>query len=220
MIITVSREIGAGGAEVARRVAAELGWRLVDNELVDRVAARSGLPREEVVEREERAPGFLDRLIRMASRGVPELSPAAAEVPEPERDEARLVECTEAVVAEMAAEGRVVLVGRAAPAVIGRNRDALHVRIVAPRADRIATLARTQGVGAQEAERLVDESDHNRERYHRQHYRRDWRDATNYHLVMNTGLLGLDAAVQTLVGRAKSRWPDATRERRHAGPPA
>ncbi len=217
MIITVSREMGAGGAEVARRVAHELGWRVVDNELVDRVAARSGLPREEVEEREERAPGFLERLVRMASRAVPEVFPAAEDVPEPERDEARLVQCTEAVVAEMAAEGRVVLVGRAAPAVIGQNRDAIHVRVVAPRPDRVAAVAAARAVPEGEAERLVDESDRNRERYHRQHYQRDWRDATNYDFVINTGAVGVDGAVAAIVGRAKTRWPDATRERRRGG---
>ena len=100
MIITISRQMGAGGAEVARRVAEELGWRLVDNELVDRVAARAGIPPEEVRERQERAPGFLERLVRMASRAAPELFPGAADaMPGPEAEEARLVKATEAVVA-------------------------------------------------------------------------------------------------------------------------
>lgn len=209
MIITVSRELGAGGGEVARRVASALGWRLVDNELVDQVAARSGLPREEVAEREERAPGFVDRLIRMASRAVPELFPAAGELPEPERDEATLVRCTESIVAELADEGRVVLVGRAASAVLGQDRDALHVRIVAPRADRIAAVARARGVDPEGAAQLIDESDRNRERYHRQHYRRDWRDATSYHFVLNTGAIGLDGAVRMIVEQARALWPAA-----------
>ena len=51
MIITISRQFGAGGSEVARRVAEALDWRLVDNDLVDRVAERAGLPPEEVAQR-------------------------------------------------------------------------------------------------------------------------------------------------------------------------
>ena len=48
MIVTISREYGAGGSEVAQRVAKALGWRLVDNEVIDQVAAEAGLPPEEV----------------------------------------------------------------------------------------------------------------------------------------------------------------------------
>jgi cytidylate kinase len=215
MIITVSREMGAGGAEVARRVAEALGWRVVDNELVDRVAARAGLPPEEVAVREERAPGFWERLVRMASRAAPELFPApAGEVPEPELEDARLVRATEAAVAEIAAEGRAVLVGRAAPAVLSRERDALHVKIVAPRAIRIETVARRLGLSPPDAAAAVDESDASRRRYHQRHYRRDWADASNYHLVLNSAALGLDATVAAIVGRAKALWPQATRERR------
>src|SRR5207247_5947181 len=129
MIITISRQFAAGGSEVARCVADALDWRVVDNELIDRVAARSGLPPEAVAKREERAPGFIERLIGALARSVPELFPKASEtVPEPE--EAALVRVTESVVAELAAEGRVVLVGRAGPAILrgGASRDALHVK--------------------------------------------------------------------------------------------
>ena len=215
MIITISRQMGAGGAEVARRVAEELGWRLVDNELVDRIAARAGMLPEEVRERQERAPGFLERLVRMASRAAPELFPSAADaVPGPESEEARLVKATEAVVAEMAGEGRVVLVGRAAPSVLSQDRDALHVRVVAPAPFRVEAVGRQLGVSAERARDLVEESDANRTRYHQQYYGRDWNDAANYHLVINSAALGLDATVQTIVGRAKTLWPDVTRERR------
>lgn len=218
MIITISREMGAGGSEVARQVAGALGWRVVDNELVDRVAARCGLPPEEVAEREERAPGFLERLIRMASRAAPELSPAPAEpVPGPEAEEDRLVRATEAAVAELAAEGRVVLVGRAAPAVLASDRDALHVKVVAPFEARVAAIASRRGIPAAAAADEVRRTDDNRRRYHRQHYDRDWNNPANYDLVLNTATLGLEGAVAAIVGRAKARWPGATRERRASG---
>jgi cytidylate kinase len=207
MIITVSREIGAGGAEVAARVARALGWRLVDDEMIDRVAVRAGMPREEVAEREERAPGFLERLVRMASRAAPELFPSpAVTVPDPEAEEARLVQATEAAVEELAAEGRIVLVGRAAPAVLGRDGDTLHVKIVAPRPIRVEAVARRLGVSLEEAEHRVAAADANRRRYHQQHYRRDWNDAANYHLVLNTAALGVDAVAETIVARARARW--------------
>ena len=96
----------------------------------------------------------------------------------------------------------MVLVGRAAPAVLARERDAIHVKVVAPRDWRARTIVERLGVPAEEAARLTDETDRNRARYHQQHYHRDWGDPANYHLVLNTAALGLDGAAEVIVGRA------------------
>lgn len=212
MIITISRQYGAGGSEVARRVAESLGWRVVDNEMIDRVASRTGLPPEEVAEKEERAPSFLERLSRALSRSAPELFPTAEEkVPEPE--EAALVRVTETVVAEIAAEGRVVLVGRAGPAVLRGKYDVLHVRLVAPPEFRIRRLV-AEGLAARppvhltpkDAEAAMHDADANRARYLKQYYGLDWNEATNYHIVLNTGAIGVDGATSLIVVRARAMW--------------
>jgi cytidylate kinase len=213
MIITVSREFAAGGSEVARRVALALAWQLVDNDLIDRVAARAGLPREEVAQREERAPGFIERLARALATSAPELFPAAPDKP-PEREEATLVRITETVVAEVAAQGNVVMVGRAAPAVLSSERDALHVKLVAPRAFRLRLAMERLGLDEKEAARTLQQTDASRARYHKQYYERDWADPTNYHMVLNTEALGFDGATEVIVGRAKLMWREGTRERR------
>ena len=205
MIVTVSRQIGAGGSEVASRVAAALGFRLVDNELIDRVALQAGLSRTYVANREERAPGFLERLVRALSRSAPELQSAPPDRP-PEPEEKSLVAATEQVVADLAAEGRVVLVGRAAPAVLSGSHDALHVKVVAPVPFRIARIREADRVDEGEAERRLRESDANRARYHRHHYGRDWSDPANYHMVLNTGSLGVDRATDLIVVRARAMW--------------
>ncbi|MGE0552292.1 MAG: AAA family ATPase [Gemmatimonadales bacterium] len=216
MIITISRQKGAGGAEVAGRVAEALGWRLVDNELVDRVAARAHLSPSEVEALEERAPSFFERLVRALTAAAPEIQPAPSEHV-PELEEANLVKVTEAVVEDAAREGRVVLVGRAAPAVLSRERDALHVKIVAPLAARIAEVGRREGCDDEESRERIERSDANRRRYHERFYRRSWDDAANYHLVLNSAALGKGAVVDTIVGRAKTLWPNATVERRASG---
>jgi cytidylate kinase len=206
VIITISRQFGAGGSAVARRVADTLGWQVVDNELIEQVARRAGLPREEVAQKEERAPGFVERLARALTRSAPELFPKPAEkVPEPE--EAELVRVTEAVVAELAAKGRVVLVGRAAPAVLRRSHDALHLKVVAPLAVRLQRATERLGVDPKEAEKVLQETDAGRARYLKHHYGRDWNDATNYDLVLNTGTLGIEGAAEVAVDLAYRFFP-------------
>jgi cytidylate kinase len=206
MLITISRQYGAGGSEVARRVAEALGWRVVDNELVEEVAARAGLPREDVAEREERLPGFAERLARTLASSTPELFAAPAPGGTvPKLQEEDLVRITETVVAEVAARGRVVLVGRAAPAVLAREDNSLHVKLVAPRPYRIQAAAERLGVDLKKAAEITDETDTRRERYLRQFYRRDWNDPVNYHMVLNTGVLGPEGATAVIVGEAKRR---------------
>ena len=61
-VITVTRQYASGGSDVAHRVAVALDWTVIDNEFVDQVAERAGLPAAEVAQREERAPGLLERL--------------------------------------------------------------------------------------------------------------------------------------------------------------
>ena len=202
MLITVSREYGAGGAEVARRVADALGWSVVDNEVVERVAVRAGRSTEEVARRDERAPGFVERLARALATSTPELfSPPPPEVEELE--ESRLVRITESVVAEVAAKGRVVLVGRAAPAVLGRYPDALHIRIVAPKEFRLIEAARRLGGDPRLTEKTLEETDRSRARYHREYYQRDWSDPVHFHMVLNTALLGMDGAAAVIVSEAR-----------------
>jgi cytidylate kinase len=207
MIITISRQFGAGGSEVARRVAESLGWRVVDNELIDEVARRAGLAPEEVAQKEERAPGFLERLTRALARSVPELFSGAGEkVPEP--DEARIVRVTERMVAELAAAGRVVMVGRAGAVVLSAEgeHDALNVKLVAPVGYRIDVAMRRLHLDREAAARVLQDTDANRARYVKQNYQRDWDDATSYHMVLNTGSLGIDGAVRVIVEHAKARW--------------
>lgn len=191
---------------MARRVAAALGWRVVDNELVEEVAARAGLPAQDVAEWEERAPSFAERLARTLAASTPELFPGSLPGGTlPKLQEADLVRITESVVAEAAAKGRLVLVGRAAPAVLAQERESLHVKLIAPRPYRVQAAAQRLGVDLQKAASVVDESDSTRARYHRQYYHRDWNDPVHYHMVLNSGALGLDGATSAIVSEAQRR---------------
>jgi len=204
MLITVSRQFGAGGSEVARTVAARLGWTVVDNEIVDRVAERAGLSPELVAAQDERSPGFVERLARALTASsqeyaVPELGVAVR------TEEPSLVRVTELVVREIAAAGKVVLVGRAAPAVLGQFPEALHVKIVAGRDFRVRGAMAAEQLDARAAERLLQETDAHRARYHREHYGRDWDDPAHFHLLINSELLGLDGAAEVIVAEARRR---------------
>ncbi len=204
MIITISRQFGAGGAEVAKRVADRLQWRVADNEFVERVATRAGLTPDEVAVREERVPNFIERLAWALASASAELAVPTGATMEG-LSEPLMVRVTESVVAEMAREGRVVLVGRGAAAILGERERTLHVQVVAPVGVRVERIAGRLGVPIDEAKKRVHESDARRSKYHKEYYGRDWADPVNYHMVINTGYLGLDGTADLIVREAGRR---------------
>jgi cytidylate kinase len=201
-VVTISRQYGSGGSDIARLVAGKLGWELVDNQFVDQVAARAGLSREEVAQREERVPGFVERLARALAISSPEVLVAAPDVPDSMSREERIVRVTERVIAEATQHGDVVIVGRGAQAYLASRGGVLHVYIVAPREVRIAAAMKRLGVGRKDAERKVDETDEGRRRYVKAHYDRQWDHPANYHLVVNSAEFGGEGAAELIVAAA------------------
>lgn len=203
-LITVSRMVGAGGAELAARVAGTLGWQLVDNELVDSVAQRLGVPVEEVVEREEKVPSLAERLAIALTLGAPEVLTGRATTLPP--SEERILEVTTSVINEAAAAGPTVVVGRGAQWMLGEREDVLHVFCYAARAELAARVAARLSISLKDAEKHVIESNKQREQYVRAHWKRSWLAHENYHLCLNTGWLGIERAASIVVEVARSHF--------------
>ena len=202
MRITLSRQLGAGGSLVAERVAERLGFQLVDRALVDSVAARAGVPPADVARLEERTPGLLERFLHVSAAELPDLFVPATGA-QGELEEAKLVRATRALVRELAATGRVVIVGRGAWAILAADPQALHARVVAPRAYRVAQLA-ARGFDAKAAETLLERSDTERARYFETYYGLDVDDAAHFDVVLNAQRLGVEGAAELIVARARA----------------
>jgi len=203
-LITVTRQYASGGSDVARLVAKALGWTLIDNEFVDQVARRAGLPTAEVAQLEERAPGLLERLARTLAAASPEMF-ISTSAPPVDADESTIVKMTERVIAEAAAEGRVVLVGRGAQAVLATRPNALHVYVVASKPFRRKVANERLGVDAAKVDKVIDEIDLHRDQYVKMHYGRDRQDLTQYDVVLNAERLGFEGAAEVIVAEVKRR---------------
>jgi cytidylate kinase len=203
-LITVTREYASGGSDVAQLVAQGLGWTVIDNEFVDAVARRAGLPAEAVAQREERAPGLLERLARTLAVASPELF-TGPEVSQAERDEATIHTITERIIHEAAAAGRVVLVGRGAQAILARRPEALHVYVVASKPWRVRFAVERMGIEPGRVEKALEETDRHRDEYVKTYYGRVRREAANYDLVVNAERLGLDGAAALVMAEANRR---------------
>jgi cytidylate kinase len=202
-VITISRMCGSGGSEVAELVASALGWTLLDDAVVDAVAARLGVPPSEVKAREERVPSLAERLGDTLSLASPELVPAPTAGLPP--TEIQLVEITHHVIEEVVQAGPAVLVGRGAQCVLAERDDALHVFCYAPQEALVRRTAERFGISRAEAERRVAETNKQRERYVRRHWDRGWREPGNYHVCIDTAWLGVPEAASLIVRLARER---------------
>ena len=205
-VITISRQYAAGGSTIARLAAERLGWPLIDNEFVKRVAERVGLRPEEVEEHQERVPGLGERLAQALAISSPEVFVVTGEQPDTRFDtEEELVRATEAVINEAVQERKLILVGRGAQAYLAEHTETLHVYIVAPRDVRIEAAAKELGISREEAEERVNRIDKGRRDYVKTYYQRRWDDPTNYHLVINTSVFTYEQAAEMIVGAVEVR---------------
>jgi CMP/dCMP kinase len=113
------------------------------------------------------------------------------------------------VLDEAVASGPVVMVGRGAQAMLAERTDALHVFCYASRPALIKRSMERDKLNREEAEKLVDETNANREKYVRANWNRNWKSHENYHLAVNTDWLGIQGAAETIVAVAKLRLPSA-----------
>src|SRR5207237_10255529 len=126
-------------------------------------------------------------------------------VPQAEQDETTIVKLTERIIAEAAAHGRVVLVGRGAQGLLAQRPDALHVYVVASKPWRVRLAVERLGVDPANAETVVDDTDRRRCDYVRTYYGRHRHDVVNYDVVVNTERLGLAGAAALVVSKARRR---------------
>jgi cytidylate kinase len=197
---------GSGGSDVAARVARQLGWSLLDNAVVDEVAERLGVSRSEVSSLEERVPTLAERIASSMAMSTPEFVMPVPDAPIMDTAETRIVDVTKHVIEEAVQQGNAVLVGRGAQAMLADRPDALHVFCYAPRSFLVQYAIRYRGVNPANAEREVDKKNKDREQYVKRHWGRDWRSFHNYHLCIDTGRLGIDAAADVVVSVARDRF--------------
>lgn len=189
--VAISREYGAGGCELARRLGEGLGWRVLDREMLDFIAGQFRLDREMLtILDEDSLSWFGESLLSLIHPHL--LS----------QDEylARLIK----VVVVSLAERPGVVVGRGANLFLPRSRG-LSVRVVGDESDRIARLQEERQLDEKGARRALQETDAARRSFIKHHFHRDVTDPLAYDLVVNTSRLGIDGALRIVLAACQQR---------------
>jgi len=195
VIVSIARELGAGGRTVGEAVAAALGAALLDERsFVDVLSRRHGLAPDFVAEHIERAPSAGERLIA-------DLAAASAMLPIPAaqyQSDEFIIDAVRETVIEQARAGHVVVIGHGGVSMLGWRPEGIPVLALllrAGRAWRIEQLARRYAIDRDEARRRIERTDDARARYQRHYFDSDVYDCRQYDLVLNTESLGLDLAI-------------------------
>jgi CMP/dCMP kinase len=214
--VTISREYGSGGGEIAARLAERLGWQLIDHEVVVQVAQSMGVSVEEAEVHDERTEGLASRIItslQMIQPLVPVVSPVPMAT-----DPMAYQDALQRVIEGAIATGHVVIVGRGAQVLLARRRDVFHVRIIAPLESRIAYVMQREGLDRAAAQARVQLKDRDRLRYLQSQYNVSPENAQLYDIVVNTAILDLDSAVDILVLALERKAMQLSKTTRELGP--
>jgi cytidylate kinase len=183
--------MGSQGNELALYVAQQLGWQLVERKLINQAAVAAGVPHVALAD--------IDEL------GLLNLRPSA-------REWEAYKNHVEGIIQAWAYKGEAVIVGRGGQMALRGWPDVFHIRIVAPLEMRVAHLEQKEKISAESARARLEASAKARARYLRRSYGVQLDDPTLYHLMINTGLLGLPLALKVTL-QAFQTWSKASQDR-------
>lgn len=190
-VITIGRQFGSGGREVGEKLANQLGIPYFDKELILLAAQKSGMSPEILEEADEKAASSFWYSM---SLGAPSQTPHSAYFYEmPVNDKLFLLQSE--VIENEAAKGPCVIVGRCADYVLRSRTDCAHIYIHASDEFRAKRIADLHSLDLQKAEELMRKTDKKRRSYYNYYSDKKWGDARNYHLCVDSSVLGIDAAV-------------------------
>ncbi|MGO9649166.1 MAG: AAA family ATPase [Terriglobales bacterium] len=199
-IVTIEREYGCGGGEIAQQLAQHLGWKLWDQLLTEEIARLANCPKAEVECREERNDPLYYRLFKSFLRGSYEGSINAHKLNLV--DSECIIKFTQRVVLHAAETGNCVIVGRGSQHFLSDRQDTLRVFLYAPREEKVRRLL-ARGKNEHEAEELVDTVDRERIDFIAKYFGVEWPSRSVYHAMINTSI-GDETVVQSIVNFMKT----------------
>lgn len=186
--VTIARQLGCGGSAVGQHIAAGLGCRCLDREILSQTAQDMNLDEEELAVREERVASFWERMLL----GMAAAAPEAQYVGPPQRafTDRDIFESETAVMRKIAAQESCVIVGRAAAHVLPAHEGTVNVFLHAPLWFRVRNFLHKGGAKTEEEARaIIEQSDTARRKFVAQMTGKDWPCADNYHIALDTSTL-------------------------------
>jgi cytidylate kinase len=177
-IITISRQIGSLGDEIAKALADKLGYERIQKSQIGAVLSEYGFSAADVDKYDEIKPTLLQHLSKQKKT---------------------FEHLLRAAIYEFAAKGNVVIVGRGAQVILKEIPGTLHLRVIAPYGSRVNRLMEQRGCQRKDAQWDIQQSDRNSSGYIHTYFNADWEDSELYDLVLNIRTLALNQCVELIM---------------------
>ena len=189
-IITISREFGSGGRELGKRLAEELGIHCYDHEIIELIAKEHGFDERYVANISEKC---IEAAYPMT------IGHRFAMPPVQIMDQGfQVAAAQQQIIENFAKQGDCVIVGRCADYILQDTADCLKVFIHADMAFRAKRIVEVYGQREQSPEERLRDKDKRRAAYHRFYTNMKWGHAQNYHLTLDSGVIGIDKCVDII----------------------
>lgn len=193
-VITIGREYGSGGRLIGKKLADELGFAFLDKELITMAAQKSGMSPQLFADIDENATNSL--LYSLATGAYMMGGRMAPSSDMPMTDKLFILQSN--IIREEAEKGPCVVVGRCADYVMEGKEKVLNIFIQAPFEDRVERAVTQYGLAEKGAADAVRRTDKKRANYYNYYSNRKWGRAGNYHLCLDSSVLGIDGSVRLL----------------------
>ena len=195
--VTIEREYASGGAQVGRLVGQALGMPVYGREILEMAAQEGGTTPEYMEHLEETdTNSLLYSLVAMAKTTQGQLPQIS------QTDQLNLLESQ--IIQRLAQEGPCVLVGRCAGWVLRERQDVLQVFVHADRETRLRRAQEEYGVSPDKAPAVLHRYDHRRSNFYHANTGRSWSRREGYHLVLDSGLLGVELCARIVEGAVQT----------------
>ena len=198
-IITVGRQFGSGGGEIARKVASILGLPCYDKELIVKAAEKSGISRDVLESVDERATNSFLYSLAMSSYNGQIATMTGNEMVMSDR----LFTIQSEVIRNISKEGGCVIIGRCADDILSEYDPLLRVFVDAPMEERVSRIAKQHSLNEASAKALIKKTDKKRAAYYNFYTGKSWGVPENYDLCVETARFGIDKAAEIIAAAAK-----------------
>ena len=196
-VVTIAMTTGARAEQIGRIVADHLGFRYVNDEIIDRAAGHAGVARQAVAE-VEHSPTLISRIMNSLAAGMSAEWAGSSLAPEEIDPSASYRRLIQDVIREVAAQRRTVILAHGASILLANVPGVLRVLVTASPETRAGRVATELGHDAREAAREVQRSDRERQAFFKRFYDLDEELETHYDLVINTDVLSPEAAARLI----------------------
>ena len=208
-VITISRQVGSWGKEVALKVSETLGYAFFDKSLLVSEAKSLGIPEEDIADCSEdfyKVKSLVDRISLRKRPVATFLSLKDNALIRKTLNEEECLSVIQTVISSLASRGKMVIVGRGGQAILKNKVGVFHVRIVAPLEVRVERIMKSGGFSREDALRFIEDNDKAMAEYLQRFYNLNCEDPAIYDMVLNTGKMDLGIAARIIVSVASHAW--------------